>query len=234
MTVEEMTEDEIEALGEAFFALSNPRRLRLLHLLTEPRYREEIAKALGMTRQSASKHIRKLEEHGFVEEMQGWRETGPVQEFRVDPKRLFALGMTLVDLGKLEPEGGPESSDADPTQVIAEDELPSGSDEALDASAHLLVLDGPRVGDRFGLTGEGPRWTIGRADDRDLTLDHDPYISSQQCEIQVDPNGHAVVDTYSSNGTFVNFGKLPEGGRTTLAPGDVVRIGRTNLVFQRT
>lgn len=229
-----MDEEELEELGEAFFALSNTRRLRLLHLLTEPRYREEIADALGMSRQSASKHIKKLQEHGFVEELQGWRETGPVQEFRVDPKRLYALGMTLVDLGKLEPEGGPERSDVDPTQVVPDEEIPTdGLPDRSEGSAWLLILDGPQAGERLELEGEGPRWTIGRADDREFQLGHDPYISSKQCEVQIAPSGHAIVDTYSSNGTFVNFGRLPEGGRTSLDPGDVIRIGRTDLVYQR-
>jgi DNA-binding transcriptional ArsR family regulator len=233
VNIEEMTDEQVEELGEAFFALSNAQRLRLLQMLTEPRYREEIADGLGMTRQSATKHIDKLAEHGFVEELEGWRETGPVQEFRVDPKRLFALGTTLLELGKLEPEGGPETTTTDPTQVFPEDEVPSLEEVDPDASAHLLLLDGPDAGDRFPITGEGPRWTIGRAEDRDLILDHDPYVSNHQCELQVDPTGHAVVDTYSSNGTFVNFGRLPEGGRTSLSAGDVLRVGRTHLVYQR-
>lgn len=233
MKIDEMTDDEVERLGEAFFALSNARRLRLLHLLTEPRYREEIAEALDMTRQSATKHIDKLQEHGFVEELEGWRETGPVQEFRVDPTRLFALGTTLLELGKLTPQGGPEGTTEDPTEVFPEETVPDLEDVTEDASAHLLVLDGPDAGDRFPLTGEGPRWTIGRDKDRDLILDHDPYISNHQCEIQVAPAGHAVVDTYSSNGTYVNFGRLPEGGRACLSAGDVVRIGRTNVVYQQ-
>lgn len=233
MSIEELDDEELEKLGKAFFALSNTTRLRLLHLLTEPRYRGEIASALDMSRQSATKHIRKLEEHGFLEELEGFRESGPVQEFRVDPKRLFALGMTLVDLGKLEPEGGPDEREADPTQIVPDADVPDMETADPDASAHLLILDGPRAGERFSLSGEGPRWTVGRDKDRDLPLDHDPYISSHQCEVQLDPTGHAVVDTYSSNGTYVNFGRLPEGGRAALAPGDVIRIGRTNVVYQR-
>lgn len=229
----EVAEDELEALGEAFFALSNATRLRLLYMLTEPGYQEEIAKSLGISRQSVSKHLRKLEDHGFVEEIEGWRSTGPVKEFQVDPKRLFALGMTLVDLGKLEPEGDLEGHEQDPTQMLTNKELPTQSPPEDRRGAHLLMLDGPRAGERFKLDGEGPRWTIGRSEDRDLQLDHDPYISSHQCEIQLDPSGHAVVDTYSANGTYVNYGRLPEGGRAALAPGDVVRVGRTNIVYQR-
>lgn len=234
MKAKEAEEAELEALAEAFFALSNPRRLRLLRLLTEPRYREEIADALDMSRQSATKHVKKLDEHGFLETLRGWRQTGPVEEFRVDPKRLFALGMTLVDLGKLEPEGGPDDVDIDPTQVLPRDDLPDpDAPPPGETSANLLILDGPRAGERFIIEGEGPRWTVGRADDRDLCLAHDPYISARQCEVQLDPGGHAIVDTHSSNGTMLNFAKIPEGGRASLSPGDVIRIGRTNLVYQK-
>lgn len=225
-------EEEIKELAEAFFALSNERRLQLLFLLTNPRYREEIAEELGVSRQAATKHIEKLLEHGFVIELQGWRKTGPVEEYRVNPKRLFSLGMTLADLGKLEPHGGPERAGAEPTQVV--DDANQGSKQSTTSQhAHLLILNGPDAGERFVLEGEGPRWTIGREEDRDLVLDHDPYISGSQCEIQLAPEGHAIVDVYSSNGTFVNFGRLPHGGRTTLDAGDVIGIGRSFLVYQR-
>lgn len=224
-------EEELEELGEAFFALSSPRRLKILHLLTKPRYREELAEELDISRQGVSQHLDKLTGHGFIDELEGWRESGPVQEFRVAPQRLYALGQTLADLGTLEPEDRPEAIERpEPTQPLEADIDPP---EPEGDAAHLLILDGPREGERFALEGEGPRWTLGRAEERDLTLDHDPYISSHQCEIQVAPDGYAVVDTYSSNGTIVNFARLPEGGRTGLEPGDVVRVGRTDLVFQQ-
>lgn len=233
MRIQEMETDELEGVAEAFFALSSATRLKLLNEITEPLYRQEIADALGITRQGASQHLEVLEEHGFVEVMDGWRESGPVEEFRVVPQRLFALGTTLVELGKLEPSGGPElAKRRDPTQTLgAVPEAPTGP--VVDEDTFLLILDGPDAGQRFPIEGDGPRWTIGRGEEQDLVLDHDPYASHHHCEIQVDPNGYAVVDTYSSNGTFVNFGRLDEGGRAPLSAGDVVRVGRTDLVFQQ-
>ncbi len=229
----EQEEDELENLSEAFFALSSVRRLRTLHLLTQPRSREELSEELGISRQAVSQHLDKLIEHGFVEEMEGWRESGPVAEFRVVPNRLFALGTTLVDLGKLEPVGGRDRVQSPrPTQHM-EEGVEEASELEQGPAPHLLILDGPKTGERFGLEGDRSRWTIGRAEDRDLELDHDPYISGQQCEIQITPKGFAIVDTHSANGTMVNFARLPDGGRTMLEPGDVVRVGRTSLVFQR-
>ncbi|MDX1611029.1 MAG: FHA domain-containing protein [Candidatus Thermoplasmatota archaeon] len=213
-------------------ALSNENRLKLLHLLTRPRYREEIATALGMSRQSASKHIEKLEERGFVQELQGWRESGPVAEYLVNPKRLFALGMRVADLGKLEPEGGRSQQKTEHTMMLDEPATPSPSEEASTQAAHLLVVTGPDAGRRFALEGERPRWTIGRDEDRSLQIDHDPFISGRHAEVQLDPKGHALVDVFSANGTFVNFTKLPRGSRVVLEFGDVIGIGRTSLVYQ--
>lgn len=227
-------EAELEELAETLFALANARRLRLLHAIDEPRTRTELADRMDVSRQAISKHVDTLLEHGFVRELAGWRESGPVDEFQVDPKRLYAVGKTIADLGDLEPTGGPEATDREPTQIMAEGGDPEPAQAPRGGSrAHLLVLDGPEAGERFPLEGEGERWAIGRDEERDLCLDHDPYISGRQCEIQTTPEGHAIVDVYSSNGTFVNFAQLPEGGRTRLEPGDVIRIGRTSLVYQR-
>src|SRR5687767_13914771 len=110
--------DPLEALAEDLDALSNIQRLRLLHLLTRPRYAEEIADALGMSRQSALKHIEKLQERGFVRPLHGRRSTGPVIEFLVVPQRLFATGVAIGDLGNLEPEGGPSIRSDDRTVVM--------------------------------------------------------------------------------------------------------------------
>lgn len=226
-------EDRIEDLCADVSALSNDNRLRLLHILTRPRYREEIADALGMSRQSASKHIEKLEERGFVRELQGWRDTGPVAEYQVVPQRLFALGMRIADLGKLEPEGGPDKEREERTMMLATEDQPEACEEdGQRPSAHLLIVSGPEAGTRFALDGEGPRWTIGRDPDRDLELDHDPFVSSRHAEVQIDPEGHALVDVFSSNGTRINFGRIPEGGRAVLQPGDVISVGRTSLVYQ--
>ncbi len=227
-------EERIEELCADLSALSNDNRLRLLHILTRPRYREEIAEALSMSRQSASKHIEKLEQRGFVRELQGWRDTGPVAEYQVVPQRLFALGMRIADLGRLEPEGGPEREREEQTMMLSVDHQPDACGEEAGAcpTAHLLVVSGPEAGKRFELDGEGPRWTIGRDADRDLELDHDPFVSSRHAEVQVDPEGHALVDVFSSNGTRINFARIPEGGRAVLQPGDVISVGRTSLVYQ--
>lgn len=224
--------ERIDELAEDFKALSHPNRLQLLHLLTRPRYGGELSDALEMTRQNALKHVERLEDRGFVKSMHGRRESGPVVEYQVVPQHLYALSVALQRLGRLEPEGGPEIPDS---PVTLDDEVPDPQPgHAPEAKgARLLILDGPDEGLALELEEEGARWRIGRDEDRDLCLGHDPYVSNHHAEVHVAPAGHSLVDIHSSNGTFVNYDRLPEGGRVKLAAGDVIRVGHTRLVYQR-
>lgn len=226
-------EELLEPLAEDLDALSNIQRLRLLHLLTRPRYAEEIADALGMSRQSALKHIEKLQERGFVRPLHGRRSTGPVIEFLVVPQRLFATGVAIGSLGNLEPEGGPSIKSDDRTVVLDARGQPGDAPVAQGArEAHLLLINGPAAGTRFPLKGDLNRWTVGRDDDRNLRLAHDPFISGRHAEIQHEAGGHVLVDVFSANGTFLNFGRIPRGGRVPLKVGDVVGLGHTFVVYQ--
>lgn len=222
----------LEPLAADLDALANPQRLRLLHLLTRPRYAEEIADALGMSRQSALKHIDKLLERGFVRALNGRRPTGPVTEYVVVPSRLFALGIAVGDLGNLEPQGGPQVKVAERTILLGPDGVTEVVAPAPLRSPHVLLVNGPQAGARFELGGERKRWTIGRAEDRDLRVTHDPFVSGRHAEIQVAGTGHVLVDAFSANGTFLNFARVPRGGRVPLKVGDLVAIGHTLVVYQ--
>lgn len=224
-------EAQLPELEADLDALSNRRRLEILQLLTRPRYRKEVGAELDMSRQAASRHIDKLLDRGFIREVEGFRESGPVKEYHVVPERLFALGMSVAELGKLEPEGGPQVETARTTEL---DESPSPADDEDDDPVHarLLLVNGPEQGATLPLEGSEGRWTLGRAEDRDLVLDWDPYVSSHHAEVHLDLGGHTVVDAHSSNGTFVNFSRLPPAERVELAPGDAIQLGRTVLVYQ--
>jgi DNA-binding transcriptional ArsR family regulator len=227
------TSDSLDSLAEDLDALSNLQRLRLLHLLTRPRYAEEIADALGMSRQSALKHIEKLQERGFVRSLHGRRTTGPVIEFLVVPQRLFAAGVAIGNLGNLEPEGGPAVKNADRTVVMEGPGAGRGADPKTGSHAHMLIINGPAAGSRYELPTDTNRWTVGRDEDRQLRLAHDPFISGRHAELQADATGHVLVDVFSANGTFLNFSRIPRGGRVPLKVGDVVGLGHTFLVYQR-
>jgi FHA domain len=73
--------------------------------------------------------------------------------------------------------------------------------------------------------------TIGRSADNDIELTGDDYASSHHARIEPRRDGVWVVDTGSTNGTFVNGIRLERPHR--LAPGDVVRVGETDLRFEQ-
>jgi type VI secretion system protein len=73
--------------------------------------------------------------------------------------------------------------------------------------------------------------TIGRGPDNDLVLpDPDRLISKTHCVIE-DHGGNVVVMDLSTNGTFLNYGKVPLGPTPTpLNDGDVLSMGTYELV----
>ncbi|QDY70919.1 type VI secretion system-associated FHA domain protein TagH [Qingshengfaniella alkalisoli] len=79
----------------------------------------------------------------------------------------------------------------------------------------------------------GTSLTIGRGDDNDLVLpDPDRMISKNHCVVE-DHNGNIVVIDLSTNGTFLNYGKIPLGQTPTpLNDGDVLSVGAYELAVR--
>lgn len=73
-----------------------------------------------------------------------------------------------------------------------------------------------------------PRVHIGRAPASDILL-RDAKVSRQHAQVECGPDGCAVVDLDSANGTFVNDRRV---GRAPLVDGDLVRIGDSVLAFK--
>jgi hypothetical protein len=96
------------------------------------------------------------------------------------------------------------------------------------ASSHKPVLEGtqgPLKGNRFTLL-EG-RQTIGRRGDNDIVV-NDPSVSATHAWI-INQHGHYVLmNTLSTNGTFVNDKRIHE---TVLVHGDRVRFGQAEFTF---
>jgi hypothetical protein len=72
--------------------------------------------------------------------------------------------------------------------------------------------------------------TIGRGQDNDVALDDD-FASARHARIEPRRDGVWIADAGSSNGTFVNGARLSKPRK--LQPGDVVRIGNTDLRYER-
>ena len=69
--------------------------------------------------------------------------------------------------------------------------------------------------------------TVGRAGQNDLVLDGDEFASSRHAQIEARGDGIWVQDLDSTNGTFVNGARVV--GAERMSPGDVLRVGETDL-----
>ena len=95
----------------------------------------------------------------------------------------------------------------------------------------LVTLKSPALdqGARFELNAK--TLTVGRGAPNDVRLDDDEFASSHHARIEPRRDGVWVEDIGSTNGTYVNGTRL--GRPQKLAPGDVVRIGETDLRYER-
>jgi hypothetical protein len=114
-------------------------------------------------------------------------------------------------------EHGEERSlnEADASAV---DALPAGS-------ALLVVQRGPSAGSRFLLDTD--LVAAGRHPESEIFLD-DVTVSRRHAEFRRGPDGYAVADVGSLNGTYVNRDRIDE---VTLQGGDEVQIGKYRLVY---
>ena len=71
---------------------------------------------------------------------------------------------------------------------------------------------------------------VGRSSQCDLAIGSDDFASARHARFEPRPNGVWLFDLDSTNGTFVNGAKIAEP--RLLKPGDLVRIGQTELRFE--
>lgn len=69
--------------------------------------------------------------------------------------------------------------------------------------------------------------TVGRGDQNDIVLDGDEFASGRHARIETRSDGMWVQDLDSTNGTFLNDERVV--GAERMHPGDVLRIGETDL-----
>lgn len=218
---------DFAALARDLHPLGNEKRLELLHFLTRPHYLEEVASHLKMARQAAQKHIDQLLELGVIKKQQGRRESGPVVEYVLVPQRLFALSEEFSKLGVLKPLASEEAVMR--TQVATR----APRVGAFATGPALVMVHGMKAGTVYRLAPGTEPWTIGRDADRTVCIDYDPFVSNRHAEVAPKGGQHVLVDTFSTNGTFLNWDRLPRGGEVALQPGDVVGVGKSLLVYRR-
>ena len=111
-----------------------------------------------------------------------------------------------------------------PVEAAAPSAAPAGA-------GRLVVLSSPVLATGEARSLDSATVTAGRAPQNDLALDGDDFASASHARFEPRRDGVWVVDQGSTNGTFVNGKRL--SGPQRLKLGDVIRIGQTDLRFER-
>jgi hypothetical protein len=94
----------------------------------------------------------------------------------------------------------------------------------------LVVLASPELEVGEAYTLDSHPLTVGRGSNNDVPLPADEYASTRHARFEPRRDGVWIEDIGSTNGTFVNGIRLTRDRKLT--PGDVVRIGETDLRFE--
>jgi pSer/pThr/pTyr-binding forkhead associated (FHA) protein len=94
----------------------------------------------------------------------------------------------------------------------------------------LVVLESPALDEGAVYTLDAHALTIGRGANNDVPLPNDEYASTRHARFEPRRDGVWLEDIGSTNGTFVNGIRVTRERK--LAPGDIVRIGETDLRFE--
>jgi pSer/pThr/pTyr-binding forkhead associated (FHA) protein len=97
-------------------------------------------------------------------------------------------------------------------------------------SSRLVVVKSPtlRAGEQHEL--DSTALTVGRSSANDIELRSDGFASASHARFEPRRDGVWLEDVGSTNGTFVNGVRLDEPRK--LAPGDLVRVGETDLRYE--
>ena len=120
-----------------------------------------------------------------------------------------------------------ESMILGPQQAAAAGLVPQRAQREL---GRLVVLASPTLDEGDEIPLDTQSITLGRGVTNDVPLPKDEYASTRHARVEPRRDGIWVEDIGSTNGTFVNGIRLTRERR--LAPGDVVRIGETDLRFE--
>jgi hypothetical protein len=94
-------------------------------------------------------------------------------------------------------------------------------------SVLLVVQRSPSLGEGDEFPVNSAPVTVGRGGQNDLVLTGDDFASARHARIELRGDGVWVQDLDSTNGTYVNGSRV--AGAQRLDPGDVLRVGETDL-----
>ncbi|MBS1706222.1 MAG: FHA domain-containing protein [Armatimonadetes bacterium] len=101
--------------------------------------------------------------------------------------------------------------------------------QAITAAPTVRKLSGSLVAPEQTIEVFQGEHSFGRKADNDIVIE-DPYASSRHGKFKGGEGSIVVIDTGSTNGTYVNTVRLPKDTETVLKTGDTLKIG--NLEFR--
>jgi hypothetical protein len=115
--------------------------------------------------------------------------------------------------------------------VLAPGSVPGlGQEDPRVDSGRLVVVRSPALEEGDELSLDSSALLVGRGAHNDVDLTADEYASSEHARIEPRRDGVWLEDVGSTNGTYLNGIQLTRAKRLT--PGDVVRIGETELRYE--
>lgn len=224
---------DFERLAGYLKALAHPARLEILwrlripaksaDVVVRPRRRDAgLAEERPMSRQSVEGHMTTLEEVGVINRVP--EAEGGAGEWVTSHQRVFALVEDMRRLSAIRP--------ASRVDVDATMEEAAPATVSWPKGPKLVLVSGPWEGRVFDLAGDGP-WTVGRSRESDVALTYDPFVSAEHARVSRDGETFALDGAAGArNAARVNFAPIREGAPRRIAPGDIVGVGRSLLVFQ--
>jgi pSer/pThr/pTyr-binding forkhead associated (FHA) protein len=98
-------------------------------------------------------------------------------------------------------------------------------------TGRLVVLKSPAIPEGTTFELDASALTIGRGGQNDVPIEEDEFASARHARFEPRRDGVWVQDRGSTNGTYVNGTQLDRPRRLTV--GDVVRVGETDLRYER-
>jgi hypothetical protein len=114
--------------------------------------------------------------------------------------------------------------------ILAPGSVPGLGSEPQLETGRLVVVNSPALPEGEELTLNSSALLLGRGSENDVNLARDEYASSKHLRVEPRRDGVWVEDIGSTNGTYLNGIRLTRPKK--LAPGDVVRVGETELRYE--
>jgi pSer/pThr/pTyr-binding forkhead associated (FHA) protein len=126
----------------------------------------------------------------------------------------------------------------EPGSARAQDSMLLTPDQARELRAEiglktgrLVVLKSPALDEGMEQPLDSAAVTVGRDIENDISLPGDHFASATHARFEPRADGVWLEDAGSTNGTYLNGVRLKRARK--IEPGDVIRIGETDLRFDR-